>query len=184
MAKVGDLIILDFQLHDFSTDKHVKAIIEADGVETTYSPILVPHVGDGKHLYVNPLITFPSNTFLIAITFEVYSDAGLTNRLKRYGAARDQYELSSGSSGVSSTSLNDTLNSINKAIDEFKAMDSNIIVSIAEDTDEVSIYVSEEDEITVEVIEEEIEIEVSDSMDEISIYTEEEEISINVNNGV
>lgn len=94
MAVVGDIIFLDYQLHDYSTDKFVRAVIKADGVEIGISPVDVPHVGDGAHFFSNPaILTFPENTSEIGITFMVFKDVGYTERLKRYGAGRDNYRL-------------------------------------------------------------------------------------------
>jgi hypothetical protein len=122
MATVGDPIHLDFQLHDFSTDKFVKAKITADGVEIPLSPINVPHVGDGSHFFMDTsTLIFPAGVKEIAITYSVYRDVLLTDRIKCYGVGRDSYRLSNAGNSIED-SIND---SINKIIDIVSSHDLN-----------------------------------------------------------
>ena len=138
MAQVGDTIYLDYQLHDYSTDKYVRATIKADGIEMSVSPILVPHVGDGAHFYANnAILSFPSNTDEVAITYSVYSDAGLTNRLKRYGAARDSYRLTN----VTATTDPSLVDKINQLANVFNSKE--IAISIVEKDEIISAYIDD-----------------------------------------
>lgn len=162
MAVVGDLIFLDYQLHDYTTDKFVRATIKADGVEIITSPVPVPHVVDGAHFFKHPDLVFPSDTSEVSILYSVYSDSGLTNRLKRYGAGRDTYRLSSALSSNENDNALLRQADIEVSIEEIDEVEvhmvddqENIEVSI-EEIDEIEVYMTNDQE-NIEVVIEEIE---------------------------
>lgn len=159
MAVVGDTIFLDYQLHDFSTDKFVRAVVKADGVEIGISPVAMPHVGDGAYFFSNPsTLTFPENTSEIAITYTVFKDALFTERLKKYGAGRDNYKLITVSiSGSEIKKITDSLVVVDVEMD---IVEEETVEMVFDSSDAPDIFemIVEEEASVIMLVEQELEV--------------------------
>ena len=168
MAKVGENLSLDVQLYDYDTTMFVRARLYADGVETAYSPVPVPHLDNGYYYSKNPLVVYPANTSHFSIVYEVYRDAGYTTLSKRHAPYSEHYtEDSNEITDIGDNVLDKIVETVKQAIAKLFRVDFDIEVEeetvvslVPEQTDELLLSVDEEQEVTVEASSQEIEIDV------------------------
>lgn len=72
-----------------ATNRFVKATVIDQSSNIVYGPLTLPH--DFAGVYKEDTLTMPNQAQVDAI-FEVFTDAGLTNRDPNYGSAIDVYE--------------------------------------------------------------------------------------------
>lgn len=87
-------IFLSLTLFDRDTTKFVRAKIFADGIEIAESPISVPHAGNGTYqLFDEEVLVFPDDVFTTRIVYDVFNDAGFTDKSVKHGPAEDIFVI-------------------------------------------------------------------------------------------
>jgi len=132
MAIPGDPIELDIVLFDFDDSKHVRAQVDADGVPLAGSPFTVPNVGNGRYFLIDMNnLTFPNDRFEVNILYEVFNDAGFTDRSKKHGPSRDNYRLDQAPQNTNPDLLR-RLDRIIALISELKVLDGEFLDEVLE----------------------------------------------------
>ena len=91
VVKVGDPIPLQLQLPDGDTDKFVQVHLhDSGGTPLGGSPVALPHDSEGSYEDLSTVLM--PDTAEVVGTFEVYKDAGFTQKSAVYCDASELYQ--------------------------------------------------------------------------------------------
>ena len=96
-AQPNDPLFLDITLEKFKPGDPVpfcRAIVKADGIALSFSPVNVPHIGGGSFFKKDPaIIKFPENRFEVSILYEFFNEAGFLTKSNKHGNEGKDYRL-------------------------------------------------------------------------------------------
>lgn len=169
MAQAGDPLYFEATLGDRATDKFVRAIVRADGI-IIWPALNIPHSANGTYILRDPnTYVFPDNTFEVTITYDVFSDAGFTSRIKKYKPGKDTYRISP------APDASEVIDGLEEFLNNNRLVDIDLLIESEDDMAQIMLEVNETEEITVSVgsedLDESVMLDIQEE-DEIEILVE------------
>lgn len=94
ILKLQDQIILIYQLHDGAIDKYVRAYVTNEkGVSITGSPFELTHSGNGKYVFEDPSLVYPTGAVQIHVVYKVFDDASFLTPSCKHSHGLDVFYL-------------------------------------------------------------------------------------------
>ena len=164
----GSPVFLRWQLHDYSTDKVVKAHVR-NSVGALLTIVTLTHIGNG--LYTDTSILM--GTEVLTVTYYTYASDGLTLLSNTYGAAMDTFHLPAPPEGP--TDISDlSLAEIRRIVNLVRQIDLDVLY----DDDLLNVNLADDELIVTSKDEEELFINIDS--DELEVLLDDDELNIKI----